>query len=184
MRRLVGVALVLAGCVQDQGTKPLEAASAASLEFVDPSATPVLAPQNLPQLRLGQQAAVGVERFDLSSPVLDRPVPPALSAIPDLEVFPPAASSVSAVRQIVVAFELVGAGAPSSASVEFINPSGAPYERQELSIEGSAFQTHRLEFVLPVAATAIDTSGMSGKWAARLAVDGQPVSIQTFELTR
>ncbi len=184
MRSSIVLVLLCVGCVQqDLAGRPLA-----------PGPNHMLAPEDLsnraspregsdyagpPQFQ-PQEAAEGI---DYSGPPLAQPTPPALSAMAQLNIFPPQVTSISAVRQVTVAFELVGAGFPNVASVEFVNPAGEPYERQEVAIEGSAFVARRLEFVLPVAATAIDTGRMSGVWTARLMIDGRSMRDQTFELT-
>ncbi len=160
------VVLSLAGCVQQESAG----------KILDPGGNVVLPPDNLQNPSLEPASLIG-----LATPV-EQPVPP-LRATSRITVVPALETSIPRVRQVTVAFEVFGAGAPSTAALEFVNPAGAPYDRQEVALEGSAFEPHPLEFVLPVAATAVDTGKMIGTWTARLLIDGKSVQNHNFELT-
>jgi hypothetical protein len=93
-------------------------------------------------------------------------------------------NAVSQVRQVVVSFEVSDAHGPGMAAAEFVAPSGAPYHRDEAAIGLVPGQVDQLSFELPVAATAIDTNKLTGRWTVRLLVDGKALATQDFELTQ
>ena len=132
MRSWLPVMVVVAGCAQQDPAGRL-----------DPGGPVVLAPESLKKA----PPLDAVDALAYAAPV-EPQRPPPLSATSQLNTVPPLATSITQVRQLTVAFELQGAGAPSVAAVEFLNPSGAPYERQEAPISGSAFASHHLEFVI------------------------------------
>ncbi len=159
--------LLLIGCVQE----PAEKLRAPTQPVVLPADGLQQAPPFEP-----------VYAIELVSPGAQSQRPP-LSAASHVEMMPAAATSVRAVRQVTIGFDVVGAGDSSIAAVEFVNAAGFNYARQELTIGGSPFDTHHLQFILPVAATAIDTQAMTGTWTARLLIDATPTRDQPFELT-
>jgi len=183
------LALLLAACAQPPARQlqitpaPLEVVPAVELQKPPLSTIGEELAPAAPAGPVDQKAPLGTidEVFDPRAPVaLTRPP---LSATAVLTVFPTGAGSLSQVLQVSVGFDVLGAGAPNVAAVEFVDPNGAPYHREEAAVTGSPFQAHHLEFVLPVAATAIDTNKLSGAWSARLLVDGQLVATHGFTLT-
>ena len=180
------VVLSLAGCVQQESAG----------KILDPGGNVVLPPDNLqnPSFEAASPLYPSLEAASLQYPSrepspliglatsVEQPVPP-LRATSRITAVPALETSIPRVRQVTVGFEVFGAGAPSTAALEFVNPAGAPYDRQEVALVGSAFEPHLLEFVLPVAATAVDTGKMIGTWTARLLIDGKSVHNHNFELT-
>ena len=111
------------------------------------------------------------------------PVKP-LAATVGVTLAPAGATTLSEVRQITVTFDVSNALAPNVAAVEFVDPNGLPYHRDEAPIGVAPPAVDHLSFELPVAATAIDFNKMSGVWAVRLLIDSQAVASQNFELLR
>jgi hypothetical protein len=106
------------------------------------------------------------------------------TATASLTLVPPGLNAVSQVRQVVVTFEVKDAQGAGQAAAEFVAPSGAPYHRDEAAIGLVPGQVDQLSFELPVAATAIDTNKLTGRWTVRLLVDGKALATQDFELTQ
>jgi hypothetical protein len=158
------VALALTGCLQSPAKN------------FEPGTTEVLPPDAL-------QNGANAQVVDPSVSVAAAAESPALKVTSAISRTPPEAVTISQLRQLTVSFEVSGAGAPSVAALEFMGPGGIPYDRKEAPLSGSAFETHHLEFVLPVAATTIDTARMGGTWTAALSIDGRPARDQIFELT-
>lgn len=183
--RALAVILLLGGCVQTPAAQ-LEL-NEKRVEVLPPEQL-VQAPRAVPGTSLatgelgalvpGPQAAHGepwVAELGALAP------PPKLAATSASTFSPMLVTSISAVRLVTVTFELIGA--EGAVAHEFVGPSGAPYAREELELQGSAFDAHHLELVLPVAGTAIDTARLSGTWTARLLVNGAVLQSHSFELT-
>jgi hypothetical protein len=164
--RVVSLAVVaLAGCLQSPA------------KTLDPGTIEVLPPDNLQK---GTAETLDPAKFVAPA---EQPRPPPLSVTSAVSLTPPEAVRIGQLRQLTVTFEVIGAGEASVAALEFVAPGGIPYDRQETPLTGSAFDSHHLEFVLPVAATAIDTAKMGGTWTAALSIDGRQARDQIFELT-
>ena len=113
----------------------------------------------------------------------ERPLPP-LTALTRVTYSPATARSMSEVLAVTVHVELRGSQGGHEVVANFEAPGGMPYERRAKPIDGTAFDTHELDFVLPVAGTMIPQAGLSGVWVASLYHDGERLAVPTFELTR
>jgi hypothetical protein len=113
----------------------------------------------------------------------ERPLPP-LTALTRITYSPESARSMSEVLSVTVHVELHGSQGGHEVVANFEAPGGMPYERRAKQIDGTAFDTHQIDFVLPVAGTMIPQAGLSGVWVASLYHDGEKLAVPTFELTR
>jgi hypothetical protein len=110
------------------------------------------------------------------------PSPPPLSALATISYSPESARSVSEVLAVTVKVELRGSQGPHELIANFEAPGSLPFERRAKPLDGSAFDTHVVEFVLPVAGTMIAQQPVTGTWAVALYHDGEKLSAPTFEL--
>jgi hypothetical protein len=117
-------------------------------------------------------------------PEAPQPQPPPLSALASIRYSPETASSVNEVLSVTVRVELKGSQGAHEVIANFEAPGSMPFERRVKVIDGSAFDTHVVEFVLPVAGTMIPQTGLSGIWTVALYHDGEKLTAPTFELTR
>jgi hypothetical protein len=162
MKRWALGLLLLSGCVQNEpGT------------LAPPGRIEVSAPESL-------QRPVDVSGWEpLATTVPRRPT----TVTGSLVVLPAGATQVTQVRQITVHFDVADALLPGPAAVEFLDPNGTPYQRDEAAITATV-PVERLSFELLVAGTAIDANKLTGVWTARLMLEGKTLATQTFELTR
>ncbi|AEI67255.1 hypothetical protein [Corallococcus macrosporus] len=86
------------------------------------------------------------------------------------------------VEQVDVDVTVSGVRGRHRVSVEFVPPSGLPYERRSAEVDARVDETRTVRFSLPVAGTAVATSGMSGTWQARFFLDGAPLTAASFTL--
>lgn len=107
---------------------------------------------------------------------------PSLSATVDHALIPMNVRTVSAVREVVLELKVEGAGTEAELTMELMQPSGSAYEVRSARIGGDAFAKYQVQFVLPVAGTAIDRVNLAGVWTANFLLDGQPLSSTDFEL--
>lgn len=175
-RVLIGLAMVtLAGC----STRPasqLESQPAEPLTVLEPGVRP--APRQ-PGFEL--PVAPAPQRL----PGYELPVepPPALSISSTVSMEPAGRTRLSEVRFVTVAFTLRGSGA-GEVTVVFFAPGGTAYEQREAKLKATPFEAQRLEFIVPVAGTSIDTGHMAGTWTAMLYLNGSEAASSGFELTR
>ncbi|AKQ66293.1 hypothetical protein A176_003205 [Myxococcus hansupus] len=85
-------------------------------------------------------------------------------------------------EQVDVDLTVSGVRGRRKVSVEFVPPSGLPYERRTTEVDALVDASHTVRFSLPVAGTAVSTSGMSGTWEARFFLDGEPLTAASFTL--
>ena len=112
----------------------------------------------------------------------ERPPPP-LTALTTVSYEPPSARSIGEVLAVTVRVEVRGSQGTHEVIANFDAPGSMPYERRAKVIEGSAFDAHVVEFVLPVAGTMIAQAGLQGTWSVPLYHDGEKLGAPTFELT-
>jgi hypothetical protein len=178
MKRWAVVTLCLAACAQQPATS------------LDPQTggaetTPTEALRGVQRLQRAeghlQRESTGVEAQGqwVGTGLVIKPV----TATGTVTMTPSGLNSVSEVRQITVSFDIENALPPSSAAVEFIDPNGLPYQRDEVAIGTSSPQADHISFDLPVAATSIDAHKLTGTWTVRLLVGGEHVLTQNFGLT-
>ncbi|QDE90604.1 hypothetical protein BHS06_17455 [Myxococcus xanthus] len=86
------------------------------------------------------------------------------------------------VAQVDVDLTVSGVRGRHTVSVEFVPPSGLPYERRSAEVDSRVDESRTVRFSLPVAGTAVATSGMSGTWQARFFLDGAPLTAASFTL--
>ncbi|WP_217917600.1 MULTISPECIES: hypothetical protein [unclassified Myxococcus] len=86
------------------------------------------------------------------------------------------------VAQVNVDLTVSGVRGRHTVSVEFVPPSGLPYERRSAEVDSRVDESRTVRFSLPVAGTAVATSGMSGTWQARFFLDGAPLTAASFTL--
>ncbi|MBJ6765575.1 hypothetical protein JGU66_32890 [Myxococcaceae bacterium JPH2] len=91
----------------------------------------------------------------------------------------PGMETLDEVRIQLDILNLQGAG---RVEVEFVAPGGLPYEKRARAVEAAAGGPVSVSFTLPVAGTAIASSGMSGAWGVRFFLDGAPLTTTTFTL--
>ncbi len=115
-------------------------------------------------------------------PVFDAPQPPALAVSSSVSYQPPGDVHLSTLRSVSVTFTLIGAGANDLATLEFVGPSGSPYETRPAPLTGTAFDPQQLEFSLPVGGTLVETAQMTGTWKALLLINGQAAAAPAFEI--
>jgi len=84
--------------------------------------------------------------------------------------------------QVDVDLTVSGVRGRRQVSVEFVPPSGLPYERRATQVDVRADESRTVRFSLPVAGTAVATAGMSGTWEARFFLDGEPLTAASFTL--
>jgi hypothetical protein len=116
------------------------------------------------------------------APVFDAPKPPPLAVSSAVAYEPPGDVHLSNLRSVSVAFTVIGAGANDLATIEFVPPSGSPYETRPAPLTGTAFDEQRLEFSLPVGGTLVETAQMTGTWKAVLLIDGQVAAAPAFDI--
>ncbi len=115
-------------------------------------------------------------------PVFDAPRPPPLAVSSSVAYQPSGDIHLSTLRSVSVAFTVIGAGANDLATIEFVAPSGSPYETRPAPLTGTAFDEQRLEFSLPVGGTLVETAQMTGTWKAVLLIDGQVAAAPAFDI--
>ncbi|WP_171818849.1 hypothetical protein [Pyxidicoccus fallax] len=92
------------------------------------------------------------------------------------------ARGLASVAQVDVDLTVSGVRGRGTVEVEFVPPSGLPYERRSTVVEAEPAMSRTLRFSLPVAGTTVATSGMSGTWQARFFLDGAPLTTAAFTL--
>ncbi len=115
-------------------------------------------------------------------PVFDVPQPPALAVSSSVSYQPSGDIHLSTLRSVSVTFTLIGAGANDLATVEFVGPSGSPYETRPAPLTGTPFDQQQLEFSLPVGGTLVETAQMTGTWKAVLLINGQQAAAPAFDI--
>ncbi|RYZ35716.1 MAG: hypothetical protein EOO71_34430 [Myxococcaceae bacterium] len=126
-----------------------------------------------------------------------RPPPEAqgepVQEVPPVEAPPPSGSAqvvgaaagpvgLSQVDQVDVDFVVRGVRGKGQVDVEFITPSGRPYEKQGQTVEAPPEESRTLRFSLPVAGTQVTASRMTGTWQARFFLDGVLLATTPFTL--
>lgn len=89
---------------------------------------------------------------------------------------------LSSVSQVDVDLTVRGVPGRGTVQVEFVPPSGLPYERRTQVVEAQPDVPRTLRFSLPVSGTTVATSGMSGSWQVRFFLDGAPLTTAAFTL--
>ncbi|WP_205522818.1 hypothetical protein [Myxococcus eversor] len=92
------------------------------------------------------------------------------------------AHGLSDVSQVDVDLTVSGVNGKGRVEVEFVSPTGHPYERRTSVVEAKPEMTRTVRFSLPVAGTTVATSGMSGTWQVRFFLDGAPLTTAAFTL--
>jgi hypothetical protein len=105
-----------------------------------------------------------------------------VTARADLRGLEEGARGLSSVSHVDVEVTLAGARGNRTVSVEFIPPSGHPYERRSTPVDLRLDTPRTLRFTFPVAGTTVATSGMSGTWQALFFLDGEPLTTAAFTL--
>ncbi|RKH24796.1 hypothetical protein D7Y13_35010 [Corallococcus praedator] len=119
--------------------------------------------------------------------------PVAGEQLPPVEVPPPSGSArvvgaasgpvgLSQVDQVDVDFVVRGVRGRGQVDVEFITPTGRPYEKQGQTVEAPPEESRTLRFSLPVAGTQVTASRMTGTWQARFFLDGVLLATTPFTL--
>jgi hypothetical protein len=119
---------------------------------------------------------------DASPPIINPPARPPLTVSSSVLYQPPGDVHISNLRFVSVAFTVTGAGASDLATVEFIAPSGSPYESRPAPFAGSGFEEQRLEFPLAVGGTVVENAQMTGTWKALLLINGQLAASPAFDI--
>ncbi|CAM3791577.1 hypothetical protein G4177_30270 [Corallococcus sp. ZKHCc1 1396] len=113
--------------------------------------------------------------------------------VPPVEAPPPSGSArvvgaasvpvaLSQVEQVDVDFVVQGVRGKGVVDVEFITPSGRPYEKQSQPVEAPPEESRTLRFSLPVAGTLVTSSRMTGTWQVRFFLDGVQLAATPFTL--
>lgn len=92
------------------------------------------------------------------------------------------ARGLSSVPQVDVDLTLAGVRGRGTVEVEFVSPTGHPYERRSSVVEAAPDVQRKVRFSLPVAGTTVATTGMSGTWQVRFFLDGAPLTTAAFTL--
>jgi hypothetical protein len=168
--------LLLAGCTE--GVAPH-----APGRYVAPPETPVVEPVS-PTDVLGEP---GASARPPPAPVPDtqplpEPEPPPLSGSAAVVGLEEGRRGLSTVSQVDVDLTVEGVRGRGTVDVEFISPAGHPYERRSTVVEAPPQERRTLRFSLPVAATTVSTTGMSGTWQVRFFLDGAPLTTAAFTL--
>ncbi|RKG86473.1 hypothetical protein [Corallococcus terminator] len=176
-----GLVAVLAGVVALSGCS----------EGVAPRPPPTVTPGQ------GSDSAGPLEPTDVLSGggSVARPPPeaPVAEEVSPVEVPPPSGSAqvvgaasgpvgLSQVEQVDVDFVVRGVRGRGQVDVEFISPTGRPYEKQGQTVEAPPEESRTLRFSLPVAGTLVTSSRMTGTWQARFFLDGVQLATTTFTL--
>ncbi len=145
------------------------------------------APSAEPSPALEQQPAQAV--------LSPEPAPPSIHPAPATKVLPvviDVQSRVSfeplgetTVDKVVSArfdLDVTGAEGEHEVAVQIATPSGETYQVFRQQVTGSRSESVPVGFELPVAGTFIDKSALAGLWSARVLVDGEEHSTQTFLL--
>ncbi len=165
-KAFLAAALLLAACTE--GVAPV-----APGRYVEPPETPAVEP-------VAPTDVLADAPEDVSPTPPPAPVTAtAQAAVVGLEAETRGLSSVS---HVDVDVTLEGRPGKRTVSVEFIPPSGHPYERRSTPVELSPGAPRTLRFALPVAGTTVATSGMSGTWQAHFFLDGEPLTTAAFTL--
>jgi hypothetical protein len=144
------------------------------------AATERLGPDSVIDL---DQSGPGAEQATTEVPVQTLlPMPPPLSATSHAVMNPGYSNRLVDLKFATIYFNVIGAGEPSQASVEFVAPNGLKYELRTQALVGTAFDRQKLEFRLPIVGTVIQLSRLHGPWKADLRVDGKLVATQGFEI--
>ncbi len=98
-------------------------------------------------------------------------------------LIPPDAASLHEVRAVLVRFELIGAPVTQGLALEFVAPQDVVFERRQGALEAGPFASQTVEYELPVAGTLIDLNELTGRWTARLNLEGEAIGAQDFELS-
>ncbi|WIG97286.1 hypothetical protein [Myxococcus sp. SDU36] len=167
---LLAAAVMLASCTEGVAPRaPVHAPPA--LEPVAP--TDVLPPREGSEAR---PPPAPVEEPEVPPPAA---VPRGSATVMDLGEGGRGALSV---EQVNVDLTVSGVRGRHTVSVEFVPPSGLPYERRSAEVDSRVDESRTVRFSLPVAGTAVATSGMSGTWQARFFLDGAPLTAASFTL--
>jgi len=165
-KAFLAAALLLAAC--NEGVAPH-----APGRYVEPPETPVVEPV--------APTDVLDTPVEMARPP-PAPVPMRVRARADLQGLEEGARGLSSVSEVDVTVTLEGVRGNRTVSVEFISPSGHPYERRATPVELRLDEPRTLRFAFPVAGTTVATSGMSGTWQAHFFLDGEPLTTAAFTL--
>ncbi|MFP2927347.1 hypothetical protein ACLESO_19545 [Pyxidicoccus sp. 3LG] len=110
------------------------------------------------------------------------PAPPPVTASAVVVGLEEGARGLSSVSHVDVAVTMGGRKGKRTVNVEFIPPSGHPYERRSTEVTLSPGSPRTLRFALQVAGTTVATTGMSGAWQAHFFLDGEPLTSVAFTL--
>ena len=169
---LLAAAVVLASCTE--GVAPHAPV------YAPPAQEPV-APTDVLPPREGSEARP--PPAPVEEPEVPPPPPPVVprgsATVVDLEE---GSRGLLSVEQVDVDLTVSGVRGRHMVSVEFVPPSGLPYERRSAEVDSRVDESRTVRFSLPVAGTAVATSGMSGTWQARFFLDGAPLTAASFTL--
>ncbi|MBU8894790.1 hypothetical protein DRW03_26980 [Corallococcus sp. H22C18031201] len=84
--------------------------------------------------------------------------------------------------EVRIQLDILNLAAAGKVEVEFVAPDGLPYEKRARAVEAAAGEPVSVSFTLPVAGTAIASSGMTGVWGVRFFLDGAPLTTTSFTL--
>ena len=114
-------------------------------------------------------------------PVPERP-PAVVTIHPTIAFDPPEAQTVGTIRVTKFDLDVGGLEGEHEVAVQAMTPSGHTYQLLRQGLYGAGTGSIRVSFELPVAGTFIDSSNLSGRWAARILLDGMEQSAVNFEL--
>lgn len=171
-KAFLAAALLLAACTE--GVAPV-----APGRYVEPPETPAVEPV-APTDVLG--GAHGTARPPPAPAPQAEPEPPPLSGSAVVVGLDEGTWGLSSVSQVDVDLTVGGVRGKGTVEVEFVPPSGHPYERRSRVVEAPPGEQRTLRFSLPVAGTAVATTGMSGTWQVRFFLDGAPLTTAAFTL--
>jgi len=180
MRRLVPALLTLAACQQTPAP-----GIDLSVDNLTRGAVAVAPPPTKSTTATPAYVGAKIERPDLlvDKPTLHLPthVPPTFSLQTGATLSPSGNTSKSMVDAVTVSVDMIGTPATELA-VEFVSPSGTPYERRTVQATGSVDDAQHFDFVLPVAGTWIDSQAITGQWTARIFLAGAEQPAATFTI--
>ncbi len=121
-----------------------------------------------------------------ATPVLPGPT----NAVPSFAVlqscaqpWPVGESSVGRVISMKLCLETIGAPAGAQVSLEIRAPKAFVYQRRDFILNAGPASPQRIDFLLPVAGTLIDSGGLAGRWNATFFMDGLAIAEEQFELS-
>lgn len=170
-KAVLTAALLLAACTE--GVAPQ-----APGRYVEPPAVEPVAPSDV----LGGRGGTARPPPPPAPQAEPEPEPPPLTGSAAVVGLEEGSRSLSTVSQVDVDLTVSGVRGQGTVEVEFIPPSGHPYERRSRAVEAPPLEQRTLRFSLPVAGTTVATSGMSGTWQVRFFLDGAPLTTATFTL--